>query len=269
MIGGGAFLHDMICNRALSFAGCRQFFRTDLIRRSELRFRKDILSEDVPFTVHALLACQKACYLRRELYVYCHRWGSITMNLKNEKTMYSAYAIAWEFFQMWFDRRDDAETRADMAYLCKYLLAYCKNLYMRLSEKERQKVKGKIADNPYEMDIFELIVEEKLPGIFVPNIDSEMLEKIRAYSKIIIYGAGNYAVDLYLLLKKQFVNVLGFAVTECSQNVSAIDGKPVLAAEEWVQDKSDALIILGCGKASREGIAEHLDELGFDNVMSI
>lgn len=266
---GKKFLYDMIKNRSLSFAGCRQFFRTDLIRRSNLRFRQDILSEDVPFTVYALLACEKTCYLRRELYVYCHRWGSITLNLTGEKTVYSAYAIAWEFFQMWFNCREDAEVRETMAHLYKYLLSYCKNVYMRLSDEERESVRKRISEDPYGLDLFELIVEEKLHGNYVARIDSEKLEEIRTYPKIVIYGAGNYAVDLYLLLKKQFVNVLGFAVTECSQNVSAIDGKPVLAAEEWMQDKSDALIILGCDKSSEEKIVAHLDELGFDNVMSI
>ena len=90
-----------------------------------------------------------------------------------------------------------------------------------------------------------------------------------AYLKIIIYGAGNYAVDLYLLLKKQYINIMGFAVTERSRNVALIDGKPVLPAEEWMWDRDEALILLGCSDSFKERVVKHLDELGFGNVMSV
>lgn len=259
----------MIKHNLLSYAGCRQFFLTDFVMRSNVRFGEDIISEDVPFTVNAMLACQKLCYLRKEMYVYCHRWGSLSQNRLTWKNLYSAFKIFMEFFDIWLYSANDAQRREAMVYLYRHLLAYCKNIYMRLPLEERSRAKESISVDARAAELFDLLVEENLEGNYVQEISPEKLKRIRSYLKIIIYGAGNYAVDLYLLLKKQYINIMGFAVTERSRNVALIDGKPVLPAEEWMWDRDEALILLGCSDSFKERVVKHLDELGFGNVMSV
>ena len=237
--------------------------------RTQIRYNEEILDEDVPFTVQAILACSRLCYFRREMYVYCHRLGSSTQSRISVEKVYSVFKTAMDFFKIWIENGSNEEQREIMSYLYKSLLAYCRNIYIRLPLEKRYQIKNRVKDVPLENELFDLLVDENLPGNYVQTIDIEKLNQIKEYSRVIIYGAGNYAVDIYMLLKKQFVNICGFAVTEYNQNESIIDGKPVLLAEEWLREREKSLIIIGCKDSDKKEIYSHLEELGFANVMSL
>lgn len=84
-----------------------------------------------------------------------------------------------------------------------------------------------------------LLIEDSLPRKYVQKISEKNLNTIKKYRYIIIYGAGNYATDIYILLKKQFVDIMGFAVTKYDNNVSTIDEKPIMAIEDWLEYKKE------------------------------
>lgn len=268
--GGEKFLCDMIQNNMLSFAGCRQFFKVHFLNQYSIRFPEGIYGEDVPFTVKAMIQSKKLCYLRKELYVYCHRQDSITTRVVDARKLYSMFRISMIFFEMWYENREwSLPAKWGGVYLFKRYIAYCRNIYMRLSAEEREHAKELLLGDVYDLELYSLLIEEQLSGSFVQEIDKEQLEKIKSYQSIIIYGAGNYAVDIYMLLKKQAIDIVGFAVTKHKDNVFEIDKKPVLCIEEWLEYKENALIIIGTSKNLEEGILKNLYELKYKNILSL
>lgn len=267
---GAQFLYDMIENRMLSFAGCRQMFLKEFLDQNAIRFLEDIQNEDVPFTVDVIMKCSKLCYLRKDLYVYCHRSGSITTRSIDAYKLYSTFRISMILFDMWYMNKEKyGLSKWVLSYLYKQNIAYSKNLWLRLSQNEREKAKIKISGNAREAGLYCLFIEEQLEGMFVRRIEEEYLNVICKYKQIIIYGAGNYAVDIYMLLKKYSIDIKGFAVTKCSDEEARIDEKPVLAIEDWQDYREDTLIIIGTAKSSEKAIRTHLSELKFPNVLSL
>lgn len=264
------FLYDMIQNNVLSFAGGRQFFLLSFLNQYSIRFPEDIYSEDVPFTVEAMMQCSRLCYLRRALYIYCHRSDSITTRAVDAKRLYSMFRISMTFFQKWYMNTERLPVSEwIMAYLFKRYLAYSKNLYIRLSREKREQAKQMVASESRDAEMYNLLIEEQLPGMYVRNIREDIISEIQLYQHIIIYGAGNYAVDIYTLLKKKSIDILGFAVTEYSNNVSRIDEKPVFRIEKWLDYRENALIIIGTAKNSEQMIQKNLARFQFHNILSL
>lgn len=260
----------MIQNNALSFADCRQFFLTEFLRRHSIRFAEDVYSEDVPFTVEAMMHCSRLCYLRKALYIYCHRADSITTSSVSAYRLYSMFRISMNFFKKWYIGIEYSKlSKWTLAYLFRRYLAYSKNIYMRLSPEKREQAREMISSDPHDAEMYSLLIEEQLSGTFVQRISEEKISEIRSYQQIIIYGAGDYAIDIYRLLKKEPIDILGFAVTECGNNVSRIDEKPVLCIEDWLDYRENALIMIGTAKSSEGMILKKLSELRFHNVLSL
>ena len=268
--GGGKFLYDMIRNNALSFADCRQFFLREFLRHHSIRFPEDIYSEDVPFTVEAMMHCSKLCYLRKALYIYCHRPNSITTSAVNAFRLYSMFRISMIFFEKWYIITEYSElSKWILAYLFKRYLAYSKNIYMRLSPEKRKQAKEMVSSDSHNAEMYCLLIEEQISGMFVQRINEEKISEIRSYQQVIIYGAGDYAVDIYRLLKREFIDILGFAVTEYGNNVSRIDEKPVLCIEDWLDYRDNALIIIGTARSSERIIMINLAKFQFHHVLSL
>lgn len=267
---GVEFLYDMIQNNVLSFAGGRQFFLLSFLNHYSIRFPEDIYSEDVPFTVEAMMHCSRLCYLRQALYIYCHRLDSITTRAVDAKRLYSMFRISMTFFQKWYmDTEKLSVSEWIMAYLFKRHLTYSKNLYMRLPPEKRKQAKQMVASDSHDAEMYNLLIEEQVPGMYVQELQEEKINEIQSYHQIIIYGAGNYAIDVYALLKKRFIDILGFAVTEYSNNVSCIDKKPVLLIEEWLGYRDNALIIIGTAKSSEKVILKKLSDFQFHNILTL
>lgn len=89
--------------------------------------------------------------------------------------------------------------------------------------------------------------------------------------KIVIYGAGVYGRQVWKYIKNQKWNdqVIGFAVTQNSEQVEKIDDKQVYEIEELVKDKDMVTIIVAVKEISQLDILKYLRVLHFPNVLRV
>lgn len=101
--------------------------------------------------------------------------------------------------------------------------------------------------------------------------EKKLLNKIRKYDKIIIYGAGMVGQLVWRWLKNNKVDnkVYSFAVTYMGDNFSEFEGVPVKEISELEQFKANSLVIVATLENAHEDIAKTLETLGFEHIFLV
>lgn len=88
---------------------------------------------------------------------------------------------------------------------------------------------------------------------------------INQHSKIIIYGAGQVARELFEWMKNEKINskVSYFAVTYLGDNPTQIDDVPVRTIDSLAENNTDALVIVATLLNAQKEIGDTLQRLGF------
>lgn len=113
-----------------------------------------------------------------------------------------------------------------------------------------------MADNPEKYYQQEIMVKKRL------------VEQLRLFDDVIIYGAGNIGrLMLNLLIYNENpVHVLCFAVTAKSENMDVVLGKPVKEIGELSEYKDTAAVLIGTTEIYQDEIADTLKNFGFKNI---
>lgn len=96
-----------------------------------------------------------------------------------------------------------------------------------------------------------------------------LIEKVRQYEGVIIYGAGEEGKTLYDALSAiDGVDIFGFAVTKTG-NESTSRGLSVKCIDEYLDKKENTLLIIAAKQIYIEEMMATASEKGFKNVMCI
>lgn len=96
----------------------------------------------------------------------------------------------------------------------------------------------------------------------------EMIEEIRRYEKVIIYGAKDIGQDVKRILEKNRITNYLFAVSN-NKNEANLDGTKIYNIDELDYLKENAIVIIAVSKRHHETIRKKLLETGFEHVLAV
>ncbi len=96
--------------------------------------------------------------------------------------------------------------------------------------------------------------------------EEKYIELFEKSKNIVIYGAGIWGKKVYRYLKDKKITPQYFVVSIKEQNVSDIDGIPVISIKELKQ-KPDILIVIGVPDVYKEDVIKTLKEYNFNNIL--
>jgi len=96
----------------------------------------------------------------------------------------------------------------------------------------------------------------------------ELKTSIKNFRTVVIYGAGSVGKRLYGILKENNIPINYFAVTVQGQ-VERYEDVEIHCIEDFVYQKKETLVILGCMGKNRMEITMNLKRLGFDNIFMV
>jgi|GEM_PF-470466 len=149
-------------------------------------------------------------------------------------------------------------------------------LYTVLMEGDDWELISKVNDMLYRGEV---LFKRKLPIDYLMNKDKYMLylkklseendkydELLEKNKEIVIYGAGLWGKKIYRYLKDKKITPKYFVVSNKEQNVSDIDGIPIISIIE-LEQKPDMLVFIGVPDVSKGDVKKILKEYDFCNVL--
>lgn len=246
-----------IDEKAFFTSACRMMVKLSYLRRMEIRFSERTLCDDLGYTLGLMLSNEgNFIYLKDSFYNYCRREGSISSNVSSGKFLCGIMDVIFSY----------VETKGNLPKNLQDLL-YCilANLYMALSVEERN-VFFKHINDKYGSEVIDDIVSVHCSRFF-KHIDMVFNELKQHNGEIYIYGAGNYAIDLYRVLKTYDMCVSGFVVSSLDGNPVTIDGIQVLKLSDNAYKISDCIMLVATHPKHHDNIARILGEFNINNVV--
>ncbi len=96
----------------------------------------------------------------------------------------------------------------------------------------------------------------------------EMMDEIRHYERIIIYGAKDIGQDVRAILEKNGISNYIFAVSD-NKNETSLDGQKIYNIDELKYLKGKAIVIIAASKRHHENIRARLQKTGFEHILAV
>lgn len=234
------------------------------LKENNLRFANGLLHEDVLFYFEVIMKAKKVSSINISYYEYIRRKNSITFSNDNIQDK------IWSLSKMIYIIN---ELKKDMPDCYQYYI----NNYLS------DCIKG-IIDNYRKIQYFDMSKYPLCPevdfvikivgltfynGFFTYKLPKNIVEYIKKYKKVIIYGAGKVGQGLYELLSEYQICTDLFVQTECNiPNKKATCYGVELKVISEVEDKSNVVVLVANKKDSVE-MYNNAVELGFANVINV
>ena len=210
----------------------------------------------------ALLLCQRVCCIREKYYIYRHREQSIMNERKREwniKCLFVGYYYMLVFWIMHEFKFTYKVNNSIESYMSRFL-----NRIQRDINNNNINVQyNELIDNFSIKHLYQIIFGNRLTGMLYDNIEENIVNDLRRYKDVIIYGAGLLAEDVYKVLTEKDIVITSFAVTDCKSNSKSINNVPV----KNIKEKIPLVVIVAVGKKYSKEVSEYLKELHFPNVV--
>lgn len=242
----------------------RCFWRTDFLNYNDLKFESTLrTSEDLPFSIQAILLGKRMMVVNETYHVYRRREGAITTEASEKKliNLFKGYCILLIFWN-----KHSFEADID-AVLKKYLndrLIAVKRLYFR----NKDKVSKNDFEHGIEQHLFEMMIVQEYEKT-LNYIEEDIFREIKKFKHIIVYGAYIYAAEVVEKLERKGFHIFSLAITNMHEKVEGINGIPVQEIDDLCYIKDDAIVVLGVGKRNREDVIATLRKYGFLNYISL
>jgi len=263
---GGEIFAKFVENGEMISAVWVQLWNRKFLLENNLHFIEGILYEDIPFTFMALLLCQRVCCIREKYYIYRHREQSIMNERKREwniKCLFVGYYYMLNFWIMHEFKFTYKVNNSIESYMSRFL-----NRIQRDINNNNINVQyNELIDNFSIKHLYQIIFGNRLTGMLYDNIEENIVNDLRRYKYVIIYGAGLLAEDVYKVLTEKDIVITSFAVTDCKSNSKSINNVPVKNIKEMIPLKDDIVVIVAVGKKYSKEVCEYLKELHFPNVV--
>lgn len=260
---GQEFFVETYCNNDVKIQAWRQALSIEFLRKNQLVFYEGIYHEDNLFSVLCAIKAEKVKYVCRKLYIYRRRDNSI-MSTMSEQRMKSFFIVFVELWNYW---KEHELTESMNIVLRKYLMEIvCRMKSMQAYYPDTMELG--IAGEPEQL-MFELLcLQEKEKYRFV-GFSKEQINKIKQEKEVLIYGAGEAAIETIRFLKRQGVEVKNIIVSNKKNNVQSIYNISVVQYDE-ISISKDMLIVIAISIENRtaiENVKKKLLELGYINFM--
>lgn len=248
-------------NNVYTGSVCRQFWRMEYIKENNFNFPDGLLGEDALFSFQAMLAGKRMVIINKCYHVYRRHGGSMSTNVTARKAV-SLFKIYCRLLKFWNGNTYDAEVNQEIEMHLETLYLQVERLYFR----NKNEITETMFENLVERHLYKVLLEGKFKSDIV---DKDILQKIKHYENVIVYGAGQIAVDTIRILEKEEIKVTNIIVTQKHENSFGINGIPVSEVKELAYLRETAVVILGVSEKYKKEISDNLRKYGFRNIVSI
>lgn len=252
----------MMSNNVFSSSVWRQFWTRKFLLENEIKFDDRLSScEDAPFTVQAILRGNRMMIVNEKFHVYRKHEGTLISDVTPKKTiaLFQAYCLVLKELS---NHRYDKNTTYALEQKCQQMLAVARRMYIR----NKFQVTGSDFEDDFECHLFRYLIERQDDNLI--KINQVIVDKIKSYQKIIIYGDSRYAMDVLYTMEKLNIKVFGFAVTDKKGKESDIAGIPLMEIQEYQEYRSETIILLGIAdQKNKTDIIKTLNIYGFHNYI--
>lgn len=242
----------------------RCFWRTDFLVNNNLKFEDQLsTSEDFLFSTQAILSGKRMMVIDEVCHTYRRREGAATTEASEKKVIniFKGYCILLDFWRTHQFKKDVDDV------LRKYLndkLITVKQLYFR----NKYKLNNYNFDSGFEQHLFEMMIVQEYEKT-LNYIDESIIQIIKEYSHIIVYGAYIYAAEVVERLERKGFHIYCLAITHMHEKAEGMNGIPIQEIGDLCNIKDDAIVVLGVGKKNREDVIATLRKYGFINYVSL
>jgi glycosyltransferase involved in cell wall biosynthesis len=259
---GEDFFSLLMKHEAYTGSVWRQFWRREYLISNQLQFPEGMLAEDADFSVKAMLLMGRCMCRNESLHIYRRHGGTMSTDLSPRKAI-SLFKIYCNLLKFWNRYVFSDEANRYFEDFLNMRLDHARRLYMR-NKKE-------VSENDFEAGLerylFHVLLSNSTRGETVKLKSEEILE-LRSAEEVIVYGAGNYAVDVVAALENQEIPVTAIAVTQKHANTTTINDLPIYELEELKKCHSSAVVVIGVkNKKNREEIIESLREINIRHII--
>lgn len=258
---GREFFCATMQNKEFVVMAWRQFFRRDFLEQNQIQFLEGIYHEDVLFSFYAAMEAQRVCNLSDVLYHYRQRENSI-MRTKNEKRAQSMFVILTNVFAYW---KDHVFSEEQSFYVGMYweILYHDFLFYKSFGGSAKALPFGDAVDKAVYR-----ILQNNGDRKWL-DVDRLPLDEVRAYAKVIVYGAGKAARQVVSYLIQNDIDVSAIMVRNKKVNADVFCGIQVCEVEEGIDLTDDCVVIIGVTSKYSSGIEELLKDTGFKHIIKL
>lgn len=242
----------------------RCFWKTEFLIINDLKFESTFkTSEDFVFSTQAILLGKRMMVVNETYHIYRRREGSLTTEASEKKVIFifKGYCLLLDF---WHNHQFQVEIDNILREYLNKKLILVKRLYFR----NKYKVSKDDFELGIEQHLFEMMVAQEYEKS-LNYIDEDIVQEIKKFKHIIVYGAYIYATEVVERLERKGFHIYSLAVTHMHEKVEGINGIPVQEIEDLCYIKEDAIVVLGVGKINREDVIATLRKYGFTNYISL
>ena len=223
---GLEFLTVLLDERLLSTVAPLHFVRRKIVQKVS-SFSIGTENDDMQFVCNLLAHLKTVLFLNKELYVYFHREAGSISNIPLSTEHANEMVFIGINLYCSINRIGTSQAKKTAQKLLRHSFSLAKKYYYTLPKAKRHEFALDVINN-----------NQRYRGLYV-EIAQKSLEGLRGL--IYIYGAGQYALDIYLQLKDHKVNVKAFLVSK--KEKIEIDDIPILCISDFSVPKNATLII--------------------------
>lgn len=254
----------LINNGTYTNAVWRQFWNHDFLNKTNITFIDCLLSEDTYFSVIMMLKSNRCVYLNEVLHTYRRRGDSLTSN-RSAQLCISLFKIYCRLLKFWNENHfpDDVNQAMDK-YLCPRLERARKFYY-----RNKNKISEDDFESGVEQHLYKYLLANENTKIHFRVSDEDMLT-LKNADEIMIYGDGNYAVDVIIFLTENNIKVDAIAITQKKIYTSSINDLPIYDIDELEASHKNATIVLGVkSDKMKQEIIETLQSRNINTIINL
>ena len=262
VLTGEKLFSVLMNNQAYTGSVCRQFWKKSFLIENQLYFPNGYLAEDALFSFKAMLLGKRMMIVDKSYHVYRRHGGTMSTNVSSQKAI-ALFSIYCQMMEIWIKGNFDTEVSKAIELRCSQIFKMSRQLYLR----NKRMITTDNFKNDLEKHLFRLLLEQKQNKSVI--ITQSIVEKLRKYEQVIVYGAGGYAVEVIEALEHCGISVAYIAVTTVHRNTTSINNIPIYEVDAITEMGSNSIVVMGVLKKNRDDVISTLREKGFFNYIEL
>lgn len=234
------------------------FVKRELLVKNSISFYEGIVCEDMLYYYYLYSSADRITDCNRKLYIYRQRSNSVSYSQKSKMAL-SYFTVIVNIYSD-IMKKNFSEEDQDIIFKYIELLYKSYKLFKRYMDRDFRKCGRR------ELRLFDIL---NSPNPIKYVVDDYDLVKVKNAENVVIYGAGQVAVDMIDYMNGNNISVNLIAVTDVKGNPCSIDGIPVVPVSEIPKEliNEKTIIVVGTDKRYHDGIISCLKNAGFSNYI--
>ena len=234
----------------------RQFWRIDFLRNNGIKFEDGILHEDELFSTLAILKVKRCSVEKKQYFIRRLREKSIMTSVKSQKNLEGCFKCLCRIIEYLECYAEETSGYTEI------------NCY--LNKIKNHVVTSLLDHNDWEIyprNSLEYTVKKMIELQIYQIFSKQDIYQLRSSNRIIIYGAGKAAIQVWGELFRLNIFVDGFAVTRKQGNADSLLGLPVQEISNCKEIEETIFIIAIKNRKDSKEIKSILYKMGAEQVI--